>query len=458
MGLCPFHGEKSPSFSVSASKQFYYCFGCGASGDAMRFLTEHNGMGFVDAVHELAQAAGMQVPEGEFDAAAHQRAAETRTRQASLSEVLDRAAEHYRQHLKGHRPAVDYLKRRGLSGEIAQRFGLGYAPAGWRSLASAFSRYDDPLLVDAGMVIVQGEDGDAEQKRYDRFRDRIMFPIRSVKGEVHRIRRAGARRRRAQIPELAGDAAVRQGPRTLRLVRSAQRHAQRRLCAGRRRLHGRGGAGPDGLRQRRGHAGHRLHGRTPAASCSASPTRWCSASTATRPGSGPRPARSKPRCRTRPTCARCASCSCPVEHDPDSYVREHGAAAFAAAVKSAVPLSTQFVRQAGAECDLSTPEGRARLLAAARPLWSTLPADGMLRRQLLGEHRSSCAVAGRGTGRAVGRGAGVALAARRERGRLAGAGHERQAHQATTCRPGGPGRAHVAAAQRLVGATGQRRP
>ena len=184
MGLCPFHGEKSPSFSVSAAKQFYHCFGCGAHGDAIRFLMEHSGMSFRDAVADLAQQVGMAVPDdGPLDTAEQQRALQARAHQATLSETLERASAHYRQQLKGHPPAIDYLKRRGLSGQIAARFGLGYAPGGWRSLASAFPRYDDPLLAESGLVIVQGDEG-PEQKRYDRFRDRIMFPIRSVKGEV----------------------------------------------------------------------------------------------------------------------------------------------------------------------------------------------------------------------------------------------------------------------------------
>ena len=184
MGLCPFHAEKSPSFSVNAAKQFYHCFGCGAHGDVIRFLMEHSGASFRDAVAELAQPLGMAVPDESLDPAAQQRALQARAHQATLTEVLQRAATHYRTQLKQHPKAVDYLKRRGLSGEVAARFALGYAPPGWRSLASGFARYDDPLLVDSGLVIAQGDDRDAEQKRYDRFRDRIMFPIRSVKGDV----------------------------------------------------------------------------------------------------------------------------------------------------------------------------------------------------------------------------------------------------------------------------------
>ena len=133
MGLCPFHAEKSPSFSVSPSKQFYHCFGCGASGDAIRFLTEYSGMSFIDAVRELAQQAGLQVPEEDSSPAEREQAAAQKQRRSTLSEVLAKAADAYRKQLKLSPRAIDYLKGRGLSGEIAARFGLGYAPEGWRS-------------------------------------------------------------------------------------------------------------------------------------------------------------------------------------------------------------------------------------------------------------------------------------------------------------------------------------
>jgi DNA primase len=183
MGLCPFHGEKSPSFTVSPTKQFYHCFGCGKNGNAISFLMEHAGMTFVESVKDLAQQYGMQVPEDEASPQDRARAAEQRDKQATLSEVLEKAGEAYRKHLKNSPSAINYLKTRGLSGEVAKQFGLGYAPEGWRSLASVFPSYDDALLVESGLVISSAEDDSADEKRYDRFRDRIMFPIRNVKGE-----------------------------------------------------------------------------------------------------------------------------------------------------------------------------------------------------------------------------------------------------------------------------------
>ncbi|MEN9418707.1 MAG: hypothetical protein RI988_2327, partial [Pseudomonadota bacterium] len=184
LGLCPFHGEKSPSFTVSPTKQFYHCFGCGAHGDAIRFLMEHASMGFVDAVRELAQRAGLAVPETPQDPAAQARAEQLRQQQRRLEDVLRHAADHYRERLRQSPRAIAYLKARGLDGQTARRFALGYAPDGWRNLASAFPRYDDPALAEAGLVITQPAEEPAEARRYDRFRDRIMFPIRTVKGEV----------------------------------------------------------------------------------------------------------------------------------------------------------------------------------------------------------------------------------------------------------------------------------
>ena len=181
MGLCPFHGEKSPSFSVSPSKQFYHCFGCGKNGNAIGFLMDHAGMTFVEAVNDLAQQYGLQVPQDDASPQDRARAAEQRQKQTTLNDVLERAGEAYRKHLKENNKAVAYLQKRGLSGEVARDFGLGYAPAGWRSLASVFPNYDDPLLVESGLVILNAEEGE-EEKRYDRFRDRVMFPIRNIKG------------------------------------------------------------------------------------------------------------------------------------------------------------------------------------------------------------------------------------------------------------------------------------
>ena len=170
---CPFHNEKSPSFSVSPTKQFYHCFGCGAHGSAISFLMEHTGMPFVEAVKELAGRVGMQVPDD-----GSRRPPEEESRRDQMLERMEVAARLYRQALKATPKTVEYLKHRGLTGETAARFGLGYAPEGWQALAEAVADYLDPLLQEAGLVVVN------EGKRYDRFRDRVMFPIRNERGQT----------------------------------------------------------------------------------------------------------------------------------------------------------------------------------------------------------------------------------------------------------------------------------
>ena len=174
VACCPFHSEKTPSFTVTQAKQFYHCFGCGAHGTAIGFMIEYAGVGFIDAVKDLAQSVGMQVPEIKTE---HPRG---KTDEGDdLYAVLLEAAQYYRQQLKGAQRAIDYLKKRGLSGEIAKEFGIGYAPDGWQNLQAAFPDYQAKALVATGLVI-QGDEG----KRYDRFRDRIMFPIVDQRGHI----------------------------------------------------------------------------------------------------------------------------------------------------------------------------------------------------------------------------------------------------------------------------------
>jgi len=178
MACCPFHGEKTPSFSVSREKQFYYCFGCGASGSALSFLMDYEHLGFVEAIEMLASQAGMDVPreEGHDD--------RPRINYEPLYAQLEASSQFFRDQLRHHpqaQRAIDYLKGRGLSGEITTAFGIGYAPAGWDNLIKQVG--DDPTkqqaLTTTGMVI-EKDDG----KRYDRFRDRIMIPILDKRGRV----------------------------------------------------------------------------------------------------------------------------------------------------------------------------------------------------------------------------------------------------------------------------------
>ena len=166
---CPFHSEKTPSFTVSPTKQFYHCFGCGAHGTALGFLMEYEHMSFPDAVAALAQDVGLAVPEsGE---------PERPKPPPALWDALEQAAQFYKKQLKQAPRAIDYLKRRGLTGAIAARYGIGYAPEG-SPLKQVFNDYAADALAASGLVI------DGDHGRYDRFRDRIMFPIRNIKGQI----------------------------------------------------------------------------------------------------------------------------------------------------------------------------------------------------------------------------------------------------------------------------------
>ena len=178
---CPFHKEKTPSFSVSPDKQFYYCFGCGAGGNALGFIMDHDNLDFPQAVEELAKAAGMEIPREESGRSHKPR----QPTDSPLYPLLTAAADFYRQALKSHparKAAVDYLKGRGLTGEIARDFGLGFAPPGWDNLYKHLSSdtLQQKAMIDAGLLVENAETG----KRYDRFRDRVMFPIRDSRGRI----------------------------------------------------------------------------------------------------------------------------------------------------------------------------------------------------------------------------------------------------------------------------------
>ena len=168
---CPFHDEKTPSFTVSPQKGFYHCFGCGAHGTALGFMMEHDHMTFVEAVEELARIMGIEVPRDDS-----QRPAQ---RYDSLFELMRRVELYYQKCLRDHEPAIKYFKDRGIDGATAQRFGLGYAPAGWDKLLTEFgtNQAANEQLHAAGLIIKK-DDG----KYYDRFRDRVMFPIRDARG------------------------------------------------------------------------------------------------------------------------------------------------------------------------------------------------------------------------------------------------------------------------------------
>ena len=197
IACCPFHSEKTPSFTVSQTKQFYHCFGCGVHGNAISFLMEYSGLSFVEAVHDLAAYVGMQVPEQQTDTFFKQTVPDDLSQYPvnglgsnnpeispqDLLSVLQAATRFYREQLKISEKAIAYLKKRGLSGKIAARFAIGYAPAGWQNLEAVFTDYKSDrtrkILLQAGLIIISDE-----AKQYDRFRDRIVFPILNQKGQI----------------------------------------------------------------------------------------------------------------------------------------------------------------------------------------------------------------------------------------------------------------------------------
>jgi len=379
MGLCPFHGEKSPSFSVSPTKQFFHCFGCGKNGNAIGFLMEHAGMTFIEAVKDLAQQTGMVVPEEQQSPEDRAKAAAQKAKQDSLSDVLEKAGDAYREQLKITPRAVDYLKGRGLSGQIAKRFGLGYAPEGWRSLASIFPQYDDPLLAESGLVIVNEED----DKRYDRFRDRIMFPIRNIKGECIGF----------------GGRVIGSGtPKYLNSPETPVFHKGRELYGlyeAREALHSAGYVlVTEGYMDvvALAQLGFANAVATLGTACTPDHVqklfRFTDAVVFSFDGDGAgRRAARKALDGALPYATDVRSIKflfLPAEHDPDSYVREFGQEAFAEQIKHAMPLSRFLIDAASVDCDLQTAEGRARLSSQARPLWQLLP-DGALKQQLLSE-------------------------------------------------------------------------
>ena len=382
MGLCPFHGEKSPSFSVSPTKQFYHCFGCGKNGNAISFLMDHAGMSFVEAVTDLAQQYGLQVPEEDATPQDRARAAEQRQKQHTLNDVLEKACDAYKRGLKDSQKAIDYLKSRGLSGQVAKQFGLGYAPEGWRSLASIFPSYDDPLLVESGLVILNIEDG-GDEKRYDRFRDRVMFPIRNIKGECIGF---GGRVLGDEKPKYLNS------PETPVFSKGRELYG---LFEARNSLRDQGYAlVTEGYMDvvALAQLGFSNAVATLGTACTADHLqklfRFTDSVVFSFDGdvAGRRAAR-KALDGALPFASDTRTVKflfLPAEHDPDSFIREFGKDAFARYITEAVPLSRFLLDAARDNCDLHTAEGRAHLASNANPLWTQLP-DGALKLQLLGE-------------------------------------------------------------------------
>jgi DNA primase len=379
-GLCPFHNEKSPSFTVSPTKQFYHCFGCGAHGTAIGFLMEYSGLGFVESVKDLAQNVGMTVPEQEDRLPPAQRA-ELQAKTLALSDAMTLSCNFYRQQLRSARPAIDYLKGRGLTGEIAAKYGIGYAPDGWDGLREVFTDYDSDVLVEAGLIIDRSDEDNSHRKRYDRFRDRIMFPIRNTKGQVigfgGRVMGAGEPKylNSPETPlfqkgsELYGLFEARQAIRDKDYVLVTEGYMDVVALA---------------------QYGFEQAVATLGTACTATHVQKLLRQTDNvifsfdGDAAGRRAARRALEA-SLPHASDSRSLKflfLPTEHDPDSYVREHGTSQFEQLVQDATPLSQFLLSEVTEGKDLGTAEGRARAQFDAKPLIQSMPPSG-LRLQLL---------------------------------------------------------------------------
>ena len=372
VACCPFHSEKSPSFTVSQTKQFYHCFGCGAHGTAIGFVMEHAGMGYVDAIEDLARSAGLEVPH-ERDAAGESH----KVVSPDLYEVMMTAMRYYREQLKASQSAIDYLKRRGLSGEIAARFGIGYSPDGWQNLAAVFPDYQGHELEETGLVISLDND-----KRYDRFRERIMFPIVNARGNVIGF---GGRILDKGEPKYLNS------PETPLFEKGRELYglfqSQKAIRAAQQVLVVEGYMDVVALAQ---------HGVGYAVATLGTATTSYHVQKLLRlvdhivfsfdgDKAGQRAAwraleNALPYLQDG---KRISFLFLPVEHDPDSFIREFGKDVFEQRINEAMPLSTYLLREISSAVDISTQEGRNQLIQAAKPLLTAIvaPASGLLLRK-----------------------------------------------------------------------------
>ncbi|MGB3276340.1 MAG: DNA primase [Castellaniella sp.] len=370
LGLCPFHNEKSPSFTVSPTKQFYHCFGCGAHGTALRFLTEHTGAPFPEAVRSLAASVGISVPEE--SRTPRQRAADRERREEGSRQhrILDQAQAHYRAALKQAPEAIEYLKRRGLSGEIAARYGLGWASRDRRGLATVFSHYEDPALLESGLVI-ESEDG----RRHDRFRGRVMFPIHNQRGQLIGF---GGRLIEAGEPKYLNS------PETGLFSKGHELYGLHEARAGIR------AEGcvlvVEGYMDVVALAQYGLNNAVATLGTSTTPEHLRKLRRASDRivfsfdgDSAGRKAAWRALQACLPWVAEDISMRflfLPESHDPDSYVRAYGVQALRACLDEAMPLSRFMLDELGSRHDLDEAEGRAACVYEARPLFAQMPEGG----------------------------------------------------------------------------------
>jgi DNA primase len=377
---CPFHGEKTPSFTVSQTKQFYHCFGCGAHGTALSFLMDHDRLGFPEAVEELAGRAGLEVPrEGEHAGDARERA------QDGLFALLADADQHFRDALKESDRAKEYLKRRGLVGETASRYHIGYAPPGWDGVLRKFGATEAgrEALLATGLIIERSGEAPraASPGWYDRFRDRIMFPIRDSRGRVvgfggrvidagepkylnspettlfHKGRELyGLYEARQQLRNIGQLLVVEGYMDVVRLAQAGIHYAVATL----------------GTATTPEHLNRMFRVCSDIVFCfdgdrAGRQAAWRALETGLREARDGR---------------QLKFLFLPEGHDPDTLVAEEGKEAFEARIAAAVPLSEYLVGHLAAETDLATVDGRARLAELARPLLARIP-EGVYRELLV---------------------------------------------------------------------------
>ena len=370
VACCPFHTEKSPSFTVSQTKQFYHCFGCGAHGTAIGFVMEHTGMGFVEAVEDLAKSIGVTVPQEASNVPQHKVAPD-------LYDLMQSATRYYREQLKQTPRAIDYLKRRGLSGEVAARFGIGYAPDDWQNLKAAVPNYQDASLVETGMVIA-GEEG----KRYDRFRDRIMFPIVNVRGNVIGF---GGRVLDKGEPKYLNSPETPLFEKGYELYGLFQ--AQKAIRAHQRVIVVEGYMDVVALAQNGVEYAVATLGTATTPFHVQKLLRLCDQVVFCFDGDR---AGQKAAWRALENALpqlqdgkRLGFLFLPEEHDPDTYIREYGRDAFEHELDNSLPLSGYLLRELTAQVDLRTQEGKSALLKSAQPLLTaiTAPTTALLLRK-----------------------------------------------------------------------------
>ena len=367
---CPFHDEKTPSFTVSPAKGFYHCFGCGAHGTAIGFLMEYDHMNFVEAIESLAHSMGVEVPRDESDKPAR--------RYDELFSLLDTVARHWQSCLKESPPAVEYLKRRGIDGSTARRFGIGYAPDGWSNVLDKFGQSADAVerLLATGLIIAK-DNG----QHYDRFRDRIMFPIRDARGRT--IGFGGRTLGDGEPKYLNSPETVlfHKGRELYGLyeARQALRHIEQLVVVeGYMDAVALSRHGIDFAVATLGTATTSEHlnrlFRLTDSVCFAFDGDRAGRKAAWRALENALPLIREGR--------QVRFLFLPEGHDPDSFVNEFGTDAFLSTLADGVPLSEFLIQELASQVDMKTIDGRARLAELARPLVNSVP-PGVYRELLI---------------------------------------------------------------------------